>query len=176
MTAVAEQKKAQLPWWLILIQGILAIVVGILLFAYPVRAFITLSFFIGVWWFISGIFDIVMIFFDRRMWGWKLFMGIIGILAGSYLFNEVLRGAATLAYTTAILLGFMGVFYGFMGIIRAFQGAGWGAGILGAVSIVFGFYILANPLASTLAVPWIFGSLGILGGIAAIAMAFRVKP
>lgn len=176
MTTAAEvQKKGGLPWWLVLVEGILAIIAGVLLFVYPVRGFVALSFFIGIWWFISGIFDIVSIFIDRTAWGWKLFMGIVGILAGAFLFNEVLRGAATLAYTIAIITGVMGIFYGILGLVRAFQGAGWGAGLLGVVSIIFGAYILANPLASTLAIPWVFGMLGVVFGIGAIVMAFRIR-
>ena len=94
---------------------------------------------------------------------------------GWFLFDQVLRGAATLAYVTAILVGVMGLFYGVLGLIRAFQGAGWGAGIVGIISIIFGIFILANPLASTLAVPWVFGSLAIVFGIVGIVTAFRTK-
>ena len=176
-TSAEETKRAKagFPWWLVLIEGILAIIVGLLLLAYPAKTFVALSFFVGIWWFINGIFDIVMIFFDHSMWGWKLFMGIVGILAGAFLFNEVLRGALTLAYVTTLFIGFMGIFYGILGLIRGFQGAGWGAVILGIVSMLFGFFILANILASALALPWVFGIFAIIGGIGAIFMAFRLK-
>jgi uncharacterized membrane protein HdeD (DUF308 family) len=175
-TATATATKgSRFPWWLLLIEGILAVLVGLFLFIYPVKTFVAVSFFVGIWWFISGIFDIVSIFWDRTAWGWKLFMGIVGILAGWFLFDQVLRGAATLAYVTAILVGVMGLFYGVLGLIRAFQGAGWGAGIVGIISIIFGIFILANPLASTLAVPWVFGSLAIVFGIVGIVTAFRTK-
>lgn len=174
-TMEAKQARAGFPWWLVLIEGILAIIVGLLLLIYPVKSFVVLSFFIGVWWFVDGIFDIVMIFFDRTKWGWKLVMGIIGILAGAFLFNEVLRGATTLAYVTAIMIGVMGLFYGILGVVRGFQGGGWGAILLGVISALFGFFILANPLASAMAVPAVFGVLAIFGGISALFLAFRMK-
>jgi len=174
-TAVATGKKYGPPWWLVLMEGILAIIVGILLWMYPVRAFVTLSVFIGFYWIFDGIFDLVSIFMDRTMWGWKLFMGIIAIIAGLFLVDNALRGAAALASTTAIIVGFMGIFYGIMGLIRGFQGAGWGAALLGVVSIIFGIYILTNLWAATLAIPWVFGALAIVGGISAIVLAFRMK-
>ena len=174
-TSVTNERRGGPPWWLVLIEGILAIIVGILLWMYPARTFVWLAFFIGIYWFISGIFDIVSIFFNRAMWGWKLFMGIIGILAGLFLINYQLRGATTLAYATAILIGVMGLFYGILALTRAFQGAGWGVGILGVVSMIFGVYILAHPLATTLVIPWLFGLLGIFGGILAIFGAFALR-
>jgi uncharacterized membrane protein HdeD (DUF308 family)/predicted flap endonuclease-1-like 5' DNA nuclease len=178
MTATVDRSdrwSPMVPWWLVLIEGILAIIVGILLWMYPVRAFITLSVFIGFYWIISGMFDIGSIFFNRTGWGWKLFMGVIGIIAGGYLVSQVIAGAVTLAITAVWIIGLGGLFYGLLGIIRAFQGAGWGAGILGAVSIFFGLYILANRFAAALAIPWVFGFLGIFGGILAIFAAFALR-
>jgi uncharacterized membrane protein HdeD (DUF308 family)/predicted flap endonuclease-1-like 5' DNA nuclease len=177
MTTVveSEQKRTGPAWWLVLIQGILAIIVGFLLWAYPVRTFITLSFFIGFYWLVSGIFDIVFIFFDHRQWGWKLAMGILGIIAGGFLMNRVMLGAVDLAYATALFIGLAGIFYGVLGLIRAFQGGGWGMGILGVVAIIFACFILANLWAAALAIPWLFGLLGIFGGILAIIGAFMLR-
>jgi uncharacterized membrane protein HdeD (DUF308 family) len=172
-TAMAKEQRV--PWWLILLQGIFAIILGVLLLVYPIRSFVVLTFFIGVYWLVDGIFDIVGIFINHKGWAWKLFMGIIGIIAGAFLIDATLKGAVTLAYTTALIVGFMGLFYGVLGLVRGFQGAGWGAILLGALSIVLGVFILANIWATALAIPWVFGILAIVGGIAAIVMAFRLK-
>ena len=173
--AVSEPKRVSAPWWLVLIEGILAIIVGVLLWMYPVRAFITLSVFVGAFWLVSGIFDIVSIFFDRSQWGWKLFMGIIGIIAGGFLMSQVILGAVNLALVTVLFVGFMGIFYGMLGLVRAFQGAGWGAGIIGIIGIMFGIFILSNKWFAALTLPWVFGFLGILGGILAIFGAFVMR-
>jgi uncharacterized membrane protein HdeD (DUF308 family) len=61
------------------------------------------------------------------------------------------------------------------GVISAFQGAGWGTGLLGAVSIIFGLYLLFNNNAATLALPWVLGVLALVGRGAAIFLAFRVR-
>ena len=174
-TAEMSRKGARLPWWLVLIEGILAIIVGVMLLVWPAKTFTTLVFFLGFWWLMDGIFDIVSIFFDRTQWGWKLFMGIIGIIAGIFLIQAPLQGALILAPTYVIILGFMGIFYGIMGLVNAFRGAGWGAGIIGAISIVFGIFLLANIWAASLAVPTVFGIFAIAGGFMAIVLAFRMK-
>ena len=81
MTAVAA-KPAQMPWWVVLLEGIAAIILGGLMWMNPLQTANALVFFIAIYWLVSGVISIVRIFFDRRRWGWNLFMGIIGILAG----------------------------------------------------------------------------------------------
>jgi uncharacterized membrane protein HdeD (DUF308 family) len=174
-TAEMVGKGKRFPWWLILLEGILSIIIGLLLLAWPVKAFTTLVFFIGIWWFIDGIFNIVAMFIDHSNWGWKLFMGIIGIIAGLFLMQSPLQGALVLAPTIIIMFGFLGLMYGVIGLINAFQGAGWGAGIMGVISILLGMYLLFNVWAAALALPWVFGVLAIAGGIMEIFLAFRQK-
>ena len=174
-TAEMSGTMKRAPWWLILIEGILSIIVGLALLAWPAKAFTTLVFFLGFWWLFDGIFDIVSMFIDHSRWGWKLFMGIIGILAGLFLIQAPLQGALVLAPTFVIIIGFMGLMYGVLGLINAFQGGGWGAGIMGVISILLGLFLLFNVWAVALAIPWVFAGFAIVGGIMAIFFAFRVK-
>ncbi|MBI4673502.1 MAG: DUF308 domain-containing protein [Chloroflexi bacterium] len=78
----ASMGKITTPWWLFLIEGISSIVLGLLLLTNPAVTVLVLVQFLGIWWLVSGILDIVGIFMDKTAWGWKLFSGIIGILAG----------------------------------------------------------------------------------------------
>jgi uncharacterized membrane protein HdeD (DUF308 family) len=77
--------------------------------------------------------------------------------------------------TLIIILGIQGLIYGGVSIYQAFKGAGWGVGILGVVSVIFGIYLLANIGASTFVLPWVLGILAIVGGVIAIVMAFRQR-
>src|SRR5512139_4327616 len=99
MTATAMETK-QRPWWLLLIGGILAVIVGaLLLFTGPIdaaRTWVVLIQVLGIWWLISGIFDIVYMFIDHTAWGWKLFIGIVSILAGTYILRYPLASAVVL--------------------------------------------------------------------------------
>jgi len=176
MTAEAvERGRADFPWWLVLIEGIALVILGILLVIKPGMASLIFVQFLGVYWLIAGIFRIISIFLDRSMWGWKLFAGILGILAGIFVLQYPVWSPVVILSTMVIILGIQGIIYGGIGLFQAFKGAGWGAGILGAVSIAFGIYLLANIGAATLALPWVMGILAIVGGVAAVVMAFRLK-
>jgi uncharacterized membrane protein HdeD (DUF308 family) len=163
------------PWWVLLIEGIAAIIIGIFLLVEPGKGLTLVVQFLGIYWLISGIIDIVRIFVDSSMWGWKLLSGLIGIAAGVLIINNPLW--ATFATTTVFwwVLGFFGIIIGIIGLIQAFQGAGWGAGILGVLSILFGFLLLSEPLKMTFVSPFIFGILGIVGGLAALVIAFQMR-
>jgi len=176
MTATTLQKQAaSIPWWVVLIEGIAAIILGILLLINPGSTTVLIIQFLGIYWFIDGIMSIVRIFIDKTAWGWKLFSGIIGILAGIAIIQYPLWATLLVPTVMVWLFGFFGIIIGVIGLIQAFQGAGWGAGILGVLSILFGILLLANPLVGAVTLPFIFGFLGIVGGIAALAMAFRLK-
>jgi uncharacterized membrane protein HdeD (DUF308 family) len=63
------------------------------------------------------------------------------------------------------MVGFMGMAIGVLQLIAAFRGAGWGTGILGAVSIMLGLVLIVNPLAGVVALPFVLGFMALAGGI-----------
>lgn len=176
MTAEAmERGRAGPPWWLVLIEGIALVVLGVLWFASPGMTTLVAVTFLGAYWLVAGIFEIIGIFMDRSMWGWKLFIGILGIIAGIVVMRHPLWSSAIVGATLVIILGIQGLIIGGVRIYQAFKGAGWGAGILGAVSILFGILLLANVWIAAFSLPWVLGAFALIGGIAAIVMAFRLK-
>jgi uncharacterized membrane protein HdeD (DUF308 family)/predicted flap endonuclease-1-like 5' DNA nuclease len=178
MSSYAEVKPSDVPrtpWWLVLIQGIAAILLGLMLFSSPLATTVVLVQFLGIYWFALGLFNIVSIFIDRSMWGWKLFSGILGIIAGMVIFQHPIWSTFIVPSVLVYIVAFSGLFLGLVGLIQAFRGAGWGAGVLGALSIIFGLILLFNPILATLSVPWVLGLLGIVGGIMAIFGAFGLR-
>ena len=113
-------KPASLPRWLVLLQGIVALALGILFLAYP-------------------------------------------------LYSTIL-----LPTLLAIIIGVEGLIIGAVQLARGLSGAGWGAGILGIVSIIFGLILIANPFVAALALVVILAILAIIGGCAAIIVALRM--
>jgi uncharacterized membrane protein HdeD (DUF308 family)/predicted flap endonuclease-1-like 5' DNA nuclease len=173
--ALNAPKVKLVPWWLVLIEGILLIIIGIFLLTNPAATFVTIVWVLGIYWLISGIFNIIKIFFDSSMWGWKIFAGIIGIIAGWFLIQNPISGSIIVSSTTVILLGLFGIFIGIVNLIQAFKGAGWGTGILGVISIILGIILLANRFLFTFSLPWALGIMAIIGGIIAIFNAFRIR-
>jgi len=66
---------------------------------------------LGIWWLISGIFDLVYMFIDHTAWGWKLFIGIVSILAGIYILQYPLASAIAIPKILALVLGIWGLIY-----------------------------------------------------------------
>lgn len=176
MTAVAAPQRNATPWWLILIFGIAQVIVGFMLLNNPLRVANVIVWAIGLYWLVTGIYYLVSLIWDRRKWGWKIFGGIIGIFAGWFLIDATApERLASFGLAVVLVLAIQGIIMGIMGLIAAFQGGGWGAGIMGAISIVIGFLLLGNMWAATLVLPWVIGIFAIVGGIFSIIMAFRLK-
>ena len=108
-------------------------------------------------------------------WGWKLFVGVLGIIAGIIVLQNPIWSSVLVPTVLVIILGIQGIIIGVVNIVQAFQGAGWGAGILGALSIVLGLVLLANAFVASFALAYVLGIFMIIGGIAAVVMAFRLK-
>jgi uncharacterized membrane protein HdeD (DUF308 family) len=172
-TAVAPERN--IPWWLVLLEGIFAIIIGILLLSKPGMTTAVLVQVIGIYWFIAGILNIVSIFIDHTAWGWKLFIGILGIIAGLLIIQHPLWSTVLIPTTLIIVLGIEGLIIGAINIVRAFRGGGLGMGVLGALSIIFGIILLMNPVIGAAALPWVLGIFAIVGGIVAIIGAFRMR-
>jgi uncharacterized membrane protein HdeD (DUF308 family) len=173
-TAVPQEQQ-NIPWWVVLLQGIAAVILGIFLLLSPGMTMVVIVQFIGIYWLVSGLFQIVAIFVDSTQWGWKLFSGVLGIIAGVIIVQHPLWSPVLLTSVLVIILGIEGLIIGIINLIQAFQGGGWGVGILGALSILFGIVLLANVLLAAFSVPWVLGVLGIVGGIIAIIYSFRLR-
>jgi uncharacterized membrane protein HdeD (DUF308 family) len=181
MTTASQVQTVQRPWWLTLINGILALIVGAVLLWAPVKTKVEtyqlLIFFIGFYWLIQGIFDIVAIFIDHSMWGWKLFIGLISIAAGSYILMYPVAAGLALPRVFTLVIGIWGLMYGFILLFMAFRGGGWGAAILGVLGIIFGGVLIVNYSSpgTGLAMLWTAAVFGVIGGIAMIVQAFRMR-
>jgi len=163
------------PWWATLLQGLFGVLIGLLLLFVPGTTMLVIVQFLAWWWFFGGIVNLVMMFVDHTMWGWKLASGVLGVLAGLYAINNPLWSALLVPAVYVIILGINGLILGVIDIIKAFQGAGWGIGILGVLSLLFGIILLANPIIGALYVPFVLGALGVIFGAVAIYMSFQFK-
>lgn len=172
-TAVSStQEKRTHPWWLTLISGLALLGIGVWLWMSPAKAGLFLVQVIAWYWVIVGILNIVMIFVDSTKWGWKLTLGIIGIIAGLWIINNPIQGAVATAGAIVLVIAIQAIIYGIVAMIGSFQGAGWGALILGIISIVLGFLLLGNFWSAALVTPWVISIFAIVGGIIEIVIAF----
>jgi uncharacterized membrane protein HdeD (DUF308 family) len=172
-----EFETERSPWWLILMAGALNLIVGILLLVNPAKTAIALAWVLGFYWFVQGIFVLVAMFLDHSAWGWKLFMGVLGILAGIVVMRHPIASALVVPSILVLLLGIQGLVMGGISLVLAFRGGGWGAGIVGALSILFGIILILNyaNLATVLTFIWVVAILAVAGGIVQIVVAFQQR-
>jgi len=163
-------------WWLFLLQGIAAILLGLMLLTNPGATLLALMTFLGFYLLITGMLSLVRVFADRSTaWIWSLLSGIVGILAGIFVLNHPLLAAVTVPTVLVIVLGVEGLIMGVFEIIRGFQGGGAGAFILGVINVLIGLLLLGRPMAAALAVPFVFAILLLIEGVGLLIWAFRVR-
>ena len=176
MAAFADRtEETGFPWWLVLLEGIAAAIVGLFLLTAPGATLFVLIQVLGIFWLVSGSFRIVSIFIDSSMWGWKLIGGVFGILAGIVVLQHPLWTTVLVPAIYVVILGIQGIVLGGVSLVMAFRGEGWGVGILGALSIVLGLVLFFNVWIGVAVLPFILGAFGIVGGIFAVVMAFRMR-
>ena len=163
-------------WWVFLLEGIAAILVGFLLLTEPASTVVAITILLGFYWLFVGALELVRMFVDRSVpWIWSLLIGILGIIAGVLVLNHPLFAAILLPATLVIYLGVLGIVMGIFGIIGGFAGGGIGSFIFGVLNLLIGILLLSSPVMATLAVPFVFGILLLIEGVALIIWAFRVR-
>ncbi|WP_291910732.1 HdeD family acid-resistance protein [Chitinophaga sp. CB10] len=166
-------------WWIFLLRGIFALVLGILAIVWPGATFTTLVVFFGAYLFIAGTFAVIGAIAARRTsenWGVFLLTGIVGIILGILTIINPFATGAALIY----LVAFWAVVAGLFEIIIAIRlrkvitGEGWYiAG--GLLTIFFGILLLSNPVAAAVTLTWIFGFYAIITGVMLISLSFRLR-
>ena len=142
----------------------------------PGATLLALTTFLGFYWLIMGVLELVRVFVDRSVpWIWSLLVGIVGILAGIFVLRHPLLAALTVPTALVIILGVLGLVMGVLEIISGIKCAGVGSFILGVINVLVGLLLLSSPVAAALAVPLIFGVLLLVEGVGLIIWAFRVR-
>jgi len=168
-------------WWLSLLVGILAIIMGIWTLTTPDTTLVALTVFFIAAFFISGIMDIAYALSVRKIsdsWGWALAGGILDIALG------VLLLTFPLPVITTMLVYFIGFWILFRSILTLGQSIefqrngikGWGwllaFSILG---ILFSIFYMLSPIINGIFVVMLVSVALLSYGIFRIYYAFRLK-
>lgn len=136
-------------WWLLLVLGIILLLLGVMIFVFPLLSYVTMSMLFGITILISGIFYLVMSATKTlKGRGWLFIAGLIELLFGIFLTLWPAISATILPY----ILGFWLLFKGFtlIGIgadMSDVKGSGWGWSILWALAVIIcAFVIIVYPI------------------------------
>jgi uncharacterized membrane protein HdeD (DUF308 family) len=165
----------QVPWWVVLLEGIIAILLGLFLLYRPAATTVFLIQILGIFWLAEGILSVVgaLIFSGNRVW--KLLSGILSIIAGALILMYPIYSPFIVLTLFIMLIGIWAIINGIVKIVLALKGGGWGIGIIGILTIILGLLLLTNSLVGAMFLPWIFGFFLILGGIGSLIWGLRMR-
>ena len=100
-------------WWLLLLNGILFLILGVISLAYPVTALFSVAVYIGVVALVAGIGSIVVALSNMRVrsWGWRLLEGVIDVIFGLLMLGNPLLSAAMIPVLIGIWVFVRGLMY-----------------------------------------------------------------
>ena len=165
-------------WWLPLVFGISAIVLGVLLLVRPGITALILVVVMGVYWLIEGVFDVILALVHRAPhWGWRLASGIISALAGLFILAYPIAGTVVAVLLLFWILVIGAIISGILDIVHGVQAASrsWWTVLLGVLKIILAVLLLENPLVGTLALVPVLGIIAIINGIVAIVWAAQFR-
>jgi uncharacterized membrane protein HdeD (DUF308 family) len=166
-------------WWILLLRGIAAIVLGILAFVWPRLTLLGLIYLFGIYALINGALAFSAASNAPKgypAFGSLIFEGALSIAGGVLAF--LLPGITAMALL--VLIAVWAIATGITEIVSAIRlrkeiSNEWWLILAGVASVVFGVVLFLFPRAGLLAMVWWLGAWGIVFGILMIGLAFRVR-
>ena len=165
-------------WWLVLLQGVLSVVLGVLALAKPGVTLSALILLWGLFALLNGVGDVfhaIGAAASHRSWGWQLAGGLVGILAGLAILRWPGLSALVVLYLVALWALMMGIvrLVGALADHEALPHA-WLVALAGVVSMLFGIAMFAWPGVGLLTLVYLVGIYAIVYGVIACVIAFRL--
>jgi uncharacterized membrane protein HdeD (DUF308 family) len=165
-------------WWVFLIGGIASVIFGVLAFAKPGLALLVLAMFFAAAILVDGAFNIIGAFQNREKDGWwlMLLIGVLGLVVGAYAILNPPVGMLAFVYIVAFQAILLGVFLIMLGYkYRKATTREWILYLTGALSVLFGVLVFAQPVAGSVSIVWLIASWAIVVGVLKIIFALRAR-
>lgn len=160
-------------WWLFAIRGVFAILFGLFVFLMPGPGLLTILIVLSAWLAVDGVATIWHGIRGRStkngLWFWL--DGIVSILAAII----ILVAPGLSAFALVFVAGIWSVAVGAARLVLAFRGGDVLLGLLGALAILIGAWLLLRPGPGLLALIWVVALEAILAGGLLFALAFRLR-
>jgi uncharacterized membrane protein HdeD (DUF308 family) len=166
-------------WWVLVVRGVLAILLGIFTFVWPFQTIAALVLAFGALAVTDGAFAIVAAFAGRKLtsdWWVVLLQGLLGIGVGAMtLLNPAITGVALLIYIAAWSVGL-----GALQIVAAVKlrheiTGEWWLALGGVLGVAFGVLLMMYPAQGALAVLWMIGGFALAWGVTLMVGGFDVR-
>jgi uncharacterized membrane protein HdeD (DUF308 family) len=170
-------------WWVLLLRGIVAILVGVAMIAQPAISLLALAYLFAIFTAIDGIVAVVIGIrgeSDGTVWWTMIILGALAIAAG------IIAAAMALTWPGLTLLVLLSVVAASAIVRGVFEIAAairlrkeiddeWLLGLSGFLSILFGALILSRPGAGIVVIAILIGAYLLALGVMAIALSLRLR-
>jgi uncharacterized membrane protein HdeD (DUF308 family) len=165
--------------WIIALQGVAAIVFGLVAFVWPGITLLSLVFLFGAYAIVDGVLALIRGLRrdrDGRRDGWRVVLGVVGIAAGVIAFTA----PDITALALLLVIAAWAIVSGAIELIAAYQlrdviEREWLLVLDGAIGILFGVVLVAFPSTGALAVVWLIGAFAVASGVILLMIAFRLR-
>jgi len=166
-------------WWSLVLRGVIAILLGLVTFAWPGITLGALVLLFGAYALIDGILSIigaVRASAANERWGALLIEGIAGIAAAVI----TIAWPAITAFALVCVIAAWAIVTGVLEIIAAIKlrkyiRGEWLLAVSGVASALFGALVLAAPLTGALVIALWFGAYALIFGAFLVALGFRLR-
>lgn len=176
-----SMKQTVKHWWVSLVNGLLAVILGIWCIATPDTTLVALTYLFIFAFLLSGVVEIVFSIANRNIladWGWSLACGIIDIIFG------VLMLLLPLPIITVMLIYLIGFWILFRSVwmigesieLKRMHVKGWGWFLAMAIlSILFSFLFIISPVISGVLIVAFVSVAFLTYGIFRIYLALKLR-
>jgi Uncharacterized conserved protein len=168
-----EVSKA--PWWSVLLEGIIAIIIGLFLLYEPITTTTLLVQILAIFWLLEGIVSVIGALIFTKDGKWKLLSGISSIIVGVVILMYPIFSPYIVLRFLVIFIGVLAIVNGAVILTSGLKEGEKSLGILGGLSIILGLLLLTNILAGILVLPWVFGIFFIVGGIGTVIWGIKMR-
>src|SRR5919198_5208261 len=164
-------------WWVLTLRGLVAVLFGLLAFAWPGMTLVVLIVLFGAYAVVDGVLGIVAALrgdTDHRLA--MLLEGLVSVAAGLVAFVWPGLTALVLAY----IIAFWAILTGVLEIViavrlrRVIQNE-WALLVGGALSVLSGVVVAAAPGAGAVALVWLIAAYAVVFGVALIAVSWQLR-
>ena len=164
-------------WGWILTFGILSVILGIMVMAWPHATVKVVAFIFGIELFIAGVYSLVRAFTPSAEGERVLLavLGVLGILVGILVLRHLFQTVALLVLLLGLYWVIHGIFEFFVGLFDRHTPGRWWVVFSGLLSFVAGVILLAWPAPTLLVVVWVLGLFLVIYGLMAVVAAFAAR-
>jgi uncharacterized membrane protein HdeD (DUF308 family) len=166
-------------WWSLVIRGVVAILLGIVTFAWPGITLTALVFLFGAYALLDGVVSLVGVVRAAQAherWGALLIEGFAGIGAAIVTVLWPPVTALALVYVIAAWAIVTGIFEFVAALrLRRYIAGEWLLALGGIASVVFGILLVVAPITGALVIALWVGAYALIFGVLLVALGFRLR-